>query len=65
MRPAQIGRAGNTVVAAFGDDVGGAELAGKLLAGFVAAHRDDPFRSQLLCGQHGQQPNGAVTDDRV
>jgi hypothetical protein len=26
------------------------------LAGFVAAHRDDPLRAELLGGQHAQGP---------
>ena len=31
--------------------------------GLVAAHRDDPFRAELLGGEHREQPDGAVTDD--
>ena len=45
------------------DDVGGAELAGELLAGLVAAHRDDPLRAELLGGQHREQTDRAVADD--
>src|SRR4051794_27017933 len=50
-------------VAAFGDDVGGAEVAGQLLAGLVAAHRDDALRAELLGGQHAAQAHSAVTHD--
>ena len=48
---------------AFGDDIGGAELQRQLLPWFVAAHRDDPFRAELSCGQHPEQPDRAVADD--
>ena len=37
----------HAVVAAFGDDVGGAELQRQLLPRLVPAHRDDPFRAEL------------------
>ena len=50
------------VVAAFGDDVGGAEIARQLLAGLVAAHRDDAFGAELLGGQHAAQAHRAVAD---
>jgi hypothetical protein len=52
----------DAVVAAFGDDVGSPVLQRELLAWFVAAHRDDPLRAQLLGGQHGEQADRAVTD---
>ena len=55
---------GHAVVAAFGDDVGGAVLQGELLPGLVPAHRDDAFRAELLGGQHAEQPDGAVADHR-
>jgi hypothetical protein len=55
---------GHPVLAALGDDVGRAELAGKPLAGLVAAHGDDPVGAELAGGQHGQQPDRAVTDHR-
>ena len=54
----------DALIAAFGDDVGGAELAGQLLAGFVAAHRDDPLGAELPGGQYGEQSDRTVTDDR-
>ena len=54
----------DTVVAALGDDVGGAELAGQPLPGFVPAHRDDPLGAELLGGQDGEQADCAVADDR-
>ena len=52
------------VVAALGDDVGGAELEGELLAGLVPAHGDDPLRAELLGRQDTEQADRAVTDDR-
>ena len=55
--------AGDAVVAAFFDDVGGAELAGELLAGLVAAHDDDPLGAELSGGEHTEETDGAVTDD--
>ena len=51
-------------VAAFGDDVGRAELVSELLAGLVPAHRDDPLGAQLPGREHGEQADRAVTDDR-
>ncbi len=49
-------------IAALGDDVGGSEFAGQALAGFVAAHRDDPLGAELTGGQYRAQPDRAVTD---
>src|SRR3954466_11730463 len=37
---------------------------GEPLAGLVAAHRDDPLRAELLGGEHREQADGAVADDR-
>jgi hypothetical protein len=37
----------HALIAAFGEDVGRAELAGQLLPGLVPAHRDDLFGAQL------------------
>ncbi len=54
---------GDAFVAAFFDDVGGAELAGELLAGLVAAHDDDPLGAELPGGEHPEEADGAVTDD--
>ena len=53
----------DALVAALGDDVGGAELQGELLARLVAAHRDDPLGAQLLGGQDAEQADRAVADD--
>ena len=53
----------HAVVAALLDDVGRAELAGKLLARLVTAHGDDPVRAELLGGKHAEQPDRTVTDD--
>ena len=36
----------------------------ELLAGLVAAHRDDPLGAELLGGEHAEQPDRAVADDR-
>ena len=54
----------DALVAALDDDVGGAELAGELLARLVAAHRDDPLGAELPGGEDGEQADGAVADDR-
>jgi hypothetical protein len=54
----------HAVVAALGDDVGRPVLEGELLAWRVAAHRDDPFRAELFRGQHREQADGTVADDR-
>ena len=51
-------------VAAFFDDVGGAELQGELLAVGVAAEGDDPLGAQPLGGQDGGQADRPVADDR-
>jgi len=53
---------GHAVVAAFGDDVGGAELQREFLPGLVPAHRDDPIRAQLPGREYRQQADRAVTD---
>src|SRR4051812_7172645 len=45
----------DTFVAAFGDDVRGAELACELLARLMTAHRDDPLRAHLLRREHAQE----------
>jgi hypothetical protein len=51
-----------SLIAAFGDDVCGAELAGQRLPVGMARHRDDALGTQLLGGQHPHQPNGAIAD---
>ena len=50
----------DALVAAFDDDVGGAEIPRQLLAGRVTAHRDDAFGAELLGGQHAAQAHRAV-----
>ena len=50
----------DAVASAFGDDVGGAELAGELLAGLVAAHRDGLFGAELPDGQDREQARDQV-----
>ena len=54
---------GDALVAAFLDDVGGAELAGQGLPVGVAGHGDDPFGAELLGGQDAEQSDSAVADD--
>ena len=53
----------DALVAALLDDVGRAELAGERLAVGVAAHRDDPLRSELLGREDPEQADGTVADD--
>ena len=50
------------LLAALGDDVGGPELPGDLLALLVARHRDHPLGAHLGGGQHAAQADGAVAD---
>jgi hypothetical protein len=50
--------------AAFGDDVGGAELDTEVGACLVTAHQDDALGSQALGGQDGEQADRSVADDR-
>ena len=52
------------VVAALGQDVGGAELEGDLLAGGVAAQSDDPLSAEPLRRENGGEADGAVAHDR-
>jgi hypothetical protein len=57
----QLPNRGYPVLAALCDDVGRALIAGQSLAWLVAADRDDPLRTELLRGQDGVKPDGAVT----
>ena len=52
----------DALLAALGDDVGGAELAAEVGAVLVPAHQDDPLGAEPLGGQHGEQPDRAVAD---
>ena len=52
----------HALVAALGDDVGGAEVEGQLLPGLVPAHRDDPLGAELARGEDAQQADRAVAD---
>jgi hypothetical protein len=56
--------AGHALVAAFGDDVGGAELGRELLPGLVPRHGDDPLRAEFLGRDDGGQADRAVADHR-
>ena len=53
---------GDALLAAGGDDVGGAELAAEVGAGLVAAHQDDLLGAEPLGREHGEQADGAVAD---
>src|SRR4051812_27068529 len=53
----------HSFVTALDDDVGGAVLASELLPVLVPAEDDDALRSELLGGEHAEQPDGAVADD--
>ena len=55
--------AGDALVAASFDDVGGAEVEGQLLAVGVAAHGDDPLGAELAGGEDAEEADGAVADD--
>src|SRR4051794_17725021 len=46
-------------VPTFGDDIRGAEFARELLAGFMPAHRNDPFGAHLLRREHAEEPDRA------
>ena len=50
-------------LAALGDDLVGAELAGDPLAILVAGHGHDPGRAETLRSEHGGQADGTVADD--
>ena len=47
-----------------GPPAGGAELPRKCGAVLVARHGDDSLGAELLCGQNGHEPDGAVAHDR-
>ena len=66
MRAEAVGQlldSGHAFGTAFGDDVGGAELAGELLAGLVATQGDDLLRAELLGREDPEQADRAVPDD--
>ena len=50
-------------VAAFGDDVGGAEFTRELLTVGVSTHGDDAFGTKLFGCHHPEQSDRTVTDD--
>ena len=54
---------GLTLLAALGDDVGGAELLGDLLARRVPRHGDHPLGAHPGRGEHAGQADRAVADD--
>ena len=51
-------------IAALGHDVGGAEFGRELLPRFVTAHRNDPRRPHLLCGEHPHETYRPISYDR-
>src|SRR5215218_8331067 len=53
----------DTLVATFRDDLGRAEVAGDALPVLMAAHRDDPLRTQLRRGEDTREADGAVAHD--
>src|SRR5437588_12130061 len=52
------------LVAAFLDDVGGAELERHLLPRLVAAHDHDSLCAEPASREHAEEPDGSVADDR-
>ena len=54
----------DAVLAAFGDDVGGAELASQVGAYCVAAHEDDLLGAEPFGREHRHQADRAVADHR-
>src|ERR1044071_2585755 len=54
----------NSLIAALSDNVGRPEFARKLLSSRVAAHSDDSLCAHLFCGEHAEQPDRAITNDR-
>ena len=60
----QLAHLRDALLAALGDDVGGAELAAEVGAGLVPAHQDDLLGAEPLGRQHRAQPDRAVTDHR-
>ena len=59
----QFQHAFDALLAALGDDVGGAELAAQVGALLVPAHQDDLLGAEPLGRQHAAQSDGAVSDD--
>src|SRR5208283_215723 len=53
----------HALVAALGNDVSRAKLAGELLPRRVTAHRNDPLGPHLLGRQNAEQADRAVADD--
>src|SRR4051812_31954700 len=58
----QLFDAGNSVHTSLRHDVGGAKLAGELLARRVPAHCDDPLRAHQLCGQYAEETDSPIAD---
>jgi len=54
----------NTFISSLSHNIGRTKFAGEFLTRFVAAHRDDSRRAHLFGGEHAEQADGAVTDDR-
>src|SRR3954469_12889911 len=60
----ELPNSGDALLAAGGDDVGGAELPAQVGARPVAAHQHDLLGAQPLGGQHREQADRAVADHR-
>jgi hypothetical protein len=60
---AEVLDAGHAFVAAFGDDVGGAERGSQPLARLMAGHGDDALGAEFAGGRHGGEADGSVADD--
>ena len=60
----QVTQDRGAVLAALGDDVGGAEPGGDLLPVVVRGEGDHPVRAQADGGEHRAQPDRAVADHR-
>src|SRR6185369_16734221 len=52
----------DALLAAFGDDVGRAELAAEVRPCLVASHEDDPLGAEALRGEDGGEADRAVAD---
>ena len=62
--PGELAHLRDALLAALGDDVGGAELQAQVGAGLVPAHQDDLLGAQPLGREHRQQADRAVADHR-
>jgi hypothetical protein len=59
-----LGCVRHAFVAALGHEVGRADLTGELLPRFAPAHHGNALGAHLLCGQHAEETDCAVTNYR-